>query len=102
MKVVRRGLCVAASSMFLMAAVPAADPANPPAEKAPPSASDLEAKIKRLERRIEELEGQLADHNQENGNGQIKDLRDRMKRDFGSGIDDIFDQMRRQMEEDLG
>lgn len=102
MNVVRRVLCVAASSMFLMAAVPAADPSNPPAEKAPPTTADLEAKIKRLEKRIDELEGQLADRNQDNGSGQIKDLRDRMKRDFGSGIDDMFDQMRRQMEEDFG
>lgn len=101
MNVIRRGLSVVASSMFLMAAVPAADPnpSTPPAERAP-SVSDLEAKVKRLEKRIEELEGQL--NNADRPNGQLRDLRDRMTRDFGSGIDDIFDQMRRQMEEDFG
>jgi hypothetical protein len=87
--------------MLLMAAVPAADNNTNDKAQNGPTVSDLEAKIKRLERRIEELEGQLNDR-QDPQSGQLHDLRDRMKRDFGSGIDDIFDQMRRQMEEDFG
>lgn len=102
MNVVRRGLFIVACSVGLMAAVPAADLSAPLPEKAPPSVSDLEAKIKRLEKRIDELEGQLNERNQENPTGQLRDLRDRMKNEFGSGIDDMFDQMRRQMEQDFG
>ena len=80
-----------------------------PAPATPPTASDkntnttdLENRIKTLEAEIRDLKTQLNDRPNRSADQNMQQFRNRMKRDLSNNFDDMFEQMRREMDESFG
>ncbi len=100
MNKLRLSIPLALGSLFLVPQLSqAADANTPPAEKPAPNTTELENRIRTLEARIHDLESQLDDRATQNNNHSMRQFRDRMKRDLGNNFDDMFDQMRRELEQ---
>ena len=101
MNTLKLSIPLALGSLFLAAgSLHAAETTpTPPAEKPAPNVTDLENRIKTLETRIHDLEAQLDDRTARNSDRNLRQFRDRMKRELSFNFDDLFDQMRNEMEQ---